>query len=110
MPARKSALIALVLIVGFVLCLPFLELIDCNDLVLTGQDLEISILDMLTIFCVWFILVVRLLAFVPRSWGSISFHMKAPPDHRIPLCNRRFGILLLPDEPGCLQDSLPLLI
>ena len=110
MPTRKSALIALVLLVGFILFLPLLEHIDYDDLVLTGQDLEISMLDLLTIFCIWFILVARLLAFLPRSWSRGAPSAKAPPDRRVLICNRWIGMLFLPDELLAAHNSLPLLI
>ena len=110
MPTRKSAFVALVLLVAFILLLPMLEYIDSNDLVLTGQDLEISVLDLLTIFCIWFILVARLFAFLPRSWSSVALPAKAPPDRRALLCNQWIGMLFLPDELLAVHNSRPLLI
>lgn len=110
MPRRKSALVALVVLVSFILFLPLLEHIDCNDLIQTGQDLEISVLDLLTILCIWFILVARLLAFLPRSWSSVALSAKAPPDRRVLFCNRWIGVLFLPDELIAADNSLPLLI
>jgi hypothetical protein len=108
---RKAAFVALVLIIAFILCLPLLELIDYNDLVLTGQDLEISILDMLTIFCVWFILVVRLLAFLPQSWrGAGRIAVKASTDHRPLFSSKCLSVLFLPDELNAPSGAFPLLI
>lgn len=110
MRSRKAALVALIMIISFIVCLPLLEHIDYNDLVLTGQDLEISILDLLTIFCVWFILIARLLDFLPHSWASMPFSRKVPPDWRLLFSSEWIGILFLPDDLSSLCSSTPLLI
>jgi len=108
---RKSAIVALVLILAFIVCLPLLELIDYNDLILTGQDIEISILDLLTIFCVWFILVVRLLLFLPQSWrGAGSVQARAPENHRPLFSSKCLSVLFLPDELNSPSGPFPLLI
>lgn len=109
--ARTSVIVALTLLVVFLLALPYLELLDSNDLALVGQDFEIDILNVLTIFGICTVLLLRLLAFLPSFRTNLrtlmrSFHIRLCIVYREVLI-----VLVLPDRlSGSIHDSLPLLI
>lgn len=110
MRARAAIIVMLVVLIGFILCLPLLELIDYNDLILTGQDTEISVLNLLTIFGVWFVLILRLLAFLPSFQTNLRVLFKAARDSCFLRHCKYIGILFLPDESQVSCDPFPLLI
>jgi hypothetical protein len=109
--ARTAVIVALVLLATFLLALPYLELLDSNDIALVGQDFEIDILNVLTVFGICVVLLLRLLAFLPSFRTNLraliqSFHV------RVLIIYREVLVLfVVPDRlsvPLC--DPFPLLI
>lgn len=102
-------MVMVVLLISFILCLPFLELVDYNDLILTGQDTELTVLNLLTILGVWFVLILSLLAVLPTFRNCLRVPVKVyryvGPGFRILL-----SVLFLPDELSSPCDPFPLLI
>jgi hypothetical protein len=103
--------VALILIAGFLLALPYLELLDSNDLALVGQDFEIDILNVLTIFGICVVLLLRLLAFLPSFRTNLralvqSFHVRL-----LTICRKVLIVFVVPDRLSVLLcDPFPLLI
>ncbi|HEY6350812.1 MAG TPA: hypothetical protein VI636_15535 [Candidatus Angelobacter sp.] len=110
MRCRPAIVVMLVVLIGFILCLPLLELIDYNDLILTGQDTELSVLNLLTIFGVWFVLILRLLAALPTFQTGVQGAIRACLPHCDLMHRTPLWVLFLPDELSVSCDSLPLLI
>lgn len=110
MSSRIAIIVMLVVLIGFILCLPLLETIDYNDLILTGQDLELTILNLLTILAVWFVLILRLLAVLPTFRTCFRVRVKAPLNCCLVMYRRRLGVYLLPDELSPVCGPFPLLI
>ncbi|HEY6248971.1 MAG TPA: hypothetical protein VI685_03360 [Candidatus Angelobacter sp.] len=110
MRSRTAIVVALILLMGFILCLPVLEFIDYNDLILTGQDLEVSVLNMLTIFAVWFVLILRLLAVLPSFQNGMRRVIHACRTHCNLMHRMPLVVLFLPDESSLLCGASPLLI
>lgn len=111
MRAKTAVIVSLTLLVAFLLALPYLELLDSNDLALVGQDFEIDILNVLTIFGICVVLLLRLLAFLPSFRTKLralvqSFHV------RVAIIYREVLVLFVaPDRlPVSLCDPFPLLI
>ena len=110
MRSRIAIIVMLVVLIGFILCLPLLETIDYNDLVLTGQDLELTLLNLLTILAVWFVLILRLLAALPSFRTCFRITIKAPLKGCLTMYRRLPRVHFLPDELSALCDPFPLLI
>jgi hypothetical protein len=108
--AKQSAILALLLIAAFMLALPYLELLDSQDLVVTGQDFEIDILNVLTIFGIWSVLILRLLAFLPDFRTRLRALIRSPRIGRLVARFIPVGIFLLRKQLGSPPDLLPLLI
>lgn len=111
MRAKTAVIVTLILLGVFLLALPYLELLDSNDLALTGQDFEIDILNVLTIFGICTVLLLRLLAFLPSFRTNLRAMMKSFHVRLCIVCREVLIVLVLPDRlSGQLHDSLPLLI
>ena len=109
--ARTSVIVTLILLGVFLLALPYLELLDSNDLVMVGQDFEIDILNVLTIFGICTVLLLRLLAFLPSFRTNLRALIRSFQVRLCVVCREVLIVLVLPDRlSGSLHDSLPLLI
>lgn len=111
MRAKTAVIVALTLLAVFLLALPYLELLDSNDLVLAGQDFEIDILNVLTVFGICVVLLLRLLAFLPSFRTNLRalvqlFHVRV-----LIICRKVLVLFVVPDRlPVSLCDPFPLLI
>lgn len=111
MRARTAVIVTLILLGVFLLALPYLELLDSNDLALVGQDFEIDILNVLTIFGICTVMLLRLLAFLPSFRTNLRTMMSSFHVRLCIICREVLIVVVQPDRlSGPLDDSLPLLI
>jgi hypothetical protein len=105
-------LVALLLIAAFMFALPYLELLDSQDLVMLGQDFEIDILNVLTIFGIWSVLILRLLDCLPSFRTGLRAIIQSPRLGRMAMVSfMPIGVLVLPKQLGSPPpDLFPLLI
>jgi hypothetical protein len=109
--SKTAVIVALALIAGFLLALPYLELLDSNDLATVGQDFEIDILNVLTIFGICVVLLLRLLAFLPSFRTKLRALVQLF-RARVAIIYREVLVLfVVPDRlPVSFCDPFPLLI
>lgn len=109
--SKTAVIVALVLIAVFLLALPYLELLDSNDLVLAGQDFEIDILNVLTVFGICVVLLLRLLAFLPSFRTNLRALIQLFHAHVAIVYREVLVLFVVPDRlPVSFCDPFPLLI
>jgi hypothetical protein len=105
---RTFVIVSLALIAGLALSMPLIDQTP-NDFLFTGNDFELDILNVLTMLGVWFLLIVRLIAFIALFVSGLARKSIAGPDE-LPGYRRCSVVLFLPDESPPGFNSLPLLI
>ena len=111
MRAKTAVIVALTLLAAFLLALPYLELLDSNDLALVGQDFEIDILNVLTVFGICVVILLRLLAFLPSFRTNLRALVQSYLVRALIICRKVLMLSVVPDRlPVSLCDPFPLLI
>jgi len=107
--SKSGAWLALILITTVALCLPLIDRAP-DDFRLTGQDFELDLLNVLSVLGIWFILLVRLIAFLADYRATARIIVNLIANCRSVSWRRSLDVLFLPEESYASYGPFPLLI